>query len=360
MRARRRTSFRAFSRQAGFSLIELMVALVLGLVVIGGVINIFLTNQQASRSNEDLGRLQESSRVSFELMAREIRQTGGNPCGALVTANVLDNAANLWWANWDPRGTLEGFDAGVEATGIVAIGNGVGERTNNSSAIRMLSGGMFDGIPITAHDAGTGVVTLDRTNHGFVNGDYVVICDGETAAIAQVTATSTAGVGSITHGLGGAVAAVANVSVGRPGNCSIALAFPTPANCATANAKTFAAGGYVTRYSASTWFVGNNVRGGTSLFRIGPNDVAPVEVTDGVTNMTIEYLTMSPAPVGIAADWVNAAAIAAWVPTAAAPAAVVAVRLQLDMQSLDNSGTDRAPLRRQLIHVVNLRNRAVP
>ena len=354
MSARRSSLFRAFPRQAGFSLIELMVALVLGLVVVGGVINIFLTNQQASRSNEDLGRLQESSRVSFELMAREIRQVGGNPCGALVTANVLNDAPNLWWANWDPRGTLEGFDAGVEATGIVAIGNGVGERTNNSSAIRVLSGGMFDGVPITAHDAGTGVVTLDRTNHGFVNGDYVVICDAETAAIAQVTATSTAGVGSITHGLGGAVAAVANVSVGRPGNCSIALAHPTPPNCATANTKTFAAGGYVTRYSANTWFVGNNIRGGTSLFRIGPNDVAPVEVTDGVTNMTIEYLTMSPAPVGIAADWVNAAA------TAPAPAVVVAVRLQLDMQSLDNSGTDRAPLRRQLIHVVSLRNRAVP
>jgi type IV pilus assembly protein PilW len=219
---------------------------------------------------------------------------------------------------------------------------------------------MFDGVPITAHDPATGVVTLDRTNHGFVEGDYVVICDGETAAIAQVTATSTAGVGSITHAVGGAVAAVANVSVGRPGNCAIGLAFPTPAACATASAKTFAAGGYVTRFSANTWFVGNNVRGGTSLFRIGPNDVAPVEVTDGVTNMTIEYLTMSPAPAGIAADWVNAAGIATWVPTALAPAVVVAVRLQLDMESLNNTGTDQAPLRRQLIHVVNLRNRAAP
>lgn len=360
MSAHRRHSSPTAARQAGFSLIELMVALVLGLVVIGGVINIFLTNQQASRSNEDLGRLQESSRISFELMAREIRQAGGNPCGALVTANVLNNAENLWWANWDPRGTLEGFDAGVEATGIVAIGNAVGERTNNSSAIRVLSGGMFDGVPITGHNPATGVVSLATTNHGFVEGDYVVICDGETAAIAQVTATSNAGIGSITHGVGGAVAAVANVSVGRPGNCSSELAFPSGLNCASSVSKTFAVGGYVTRYSASTWYVGNNARGGTSLFRIGPNDVAPVEVTDGVTNMTIEYLTMSPAPAGIATDWVNAAAIATWVPTAATPAAVVAVRLQLDMQSLNNTGTDQAPLRRQLIHVVNLRNRAAP
>lgn len=367
MSARRMSASPTVARQSGFSLIELMVALVLGLVVIGGVINIFLTNQQASRSNEDLGRLQESSRLSFELMAREIRQAGGNPCGALVTANVLDNSTTSWWANWEQGGTLEGFGAGEAATGIVNIGAGVGERTNNSAAIRVLSGGMFDGVPITAHDAATGVVSLARTNHGFVEGDYVVICDSETAAIAQVTAASSAGVGSITHGLGGASAATSTAPA-RPGNCSSNLDFPTPVppGCAGANPKTFDAGGYVTRYSANTWFVGNNARGGTSLFRIGPNDLAPVEVTDGVANMTIEYLTRTNNT--MATDWVDATAIAAWVPPAPPPApavappfaAVVAVRIQLDMQSLNNTGTDQAPLRRQLIHVVNLRNRAVP
>lgn len=70
-----RTSTRR--RQGGFSLIELMVALVLGLVLIGGVINIFVTNQQAFRTNENLARLQENARISFELTAREIRQAGG-------------------------------------------------------------------------------------------------------------------------------------------------------------------------------------------------------------------------------------------------------------------------------------------
>jgi type IV pilus assembly protein PilW len=339
--------------QAGFSLIELMVALLLGLVVIGGVINIFLTNQQSSRSNEDLGRLQESARLSFELMAREVRQVGGNPCGAQVTANVLNNAGTAWWASWDAS-TLQGFGAGVAATGIVNIGAGVGERTNNSDALRVLSGGMFNGVPITSHDAATGVVTLSTINHGFVANNYVVICDGESAAIAQVTASSAAGVGSITHAVGGAVPAVPNVSVGRPGNCSIGINFPT--NCATPNSRAFAAGGYVTRYSANTWFVGNNARGGTSLFRIGPDDLIPVEVVDGVTDMTIDYLTTNGTT--MANDWVDATAITDWTP--AATNQVVAVRLQLDLQSLNNTGTDQAPLRRQLIHVVNLRNRATP
>ncbi|PZO16178.1 MAG: pilus assembly protein PilW [Burkholderiales bacterium] len=340
-------------RQAGFSLIELMVALVLGLVVIGGVINIFLTNQQSSRSNEDLGRLQESARLSFELMAREVRQSGGNLCGAQVTANVLNiNAGNDWWANWD-GGTLRGYAPTVEATGIVAIGAGVGQRTNNSDALKVLSGGMFNGVPITSHDAATGVVTLATTNHGFAADNYVVICDGESAAIAQATAVSNAGVGTITHGVGGAAAATSTTPA-RPGNCAIGINFPAP--CATPNSRNFAAGGYVTRYSANTWFVGNNARGGTSLFRIGPDDLVPVEVAEGVINMTIEYLTTNGTV--LANDWVDATTITNWTPTAANQ--VVAVRLQLDLQSLNRTGTDQAPLRRQLIHVVNLRNRATP
>lgn len=339
-------------RQAGFSLIELMVALLLGLVVIGGVINIFLTNQQSSRTNEDLGRLQESARLSFELMAREVRQVGGNTCGAQVTANVLNNAGTSWWANWD-AGTLQGFGAGVAATGIVNIGSGVGERTNNSDALRVLSGGMFNGVPIASHNAATGVVTLSTINHGFVAGNYVVICDGQSAAIAQVTAASSAGVGTVTHGVGGAAAATSTIPA-RPGNCAIGINFPAP--CATPNARAFAAGGYVTRYSANTWFVGNNVRGGTSLFRIGPDDLVPVEVVDGVTDMTIDYLTSNGTT--LANDWVDATAITDWTP--AATNQVVAVRLQLDLQSQNNTGTDQAPLRRQLIHVVNLRNRSTP
>jgi type IV pilus assembly protein PilW len=351
MSAHRAERPKALCQQRGFSLVELMVALVLGLIVIGGVVNIFLTNQQASRSNEDLSRMQEGARLSFELMAREVRQVGGNTCGAQIMANVLNNAGTDWWANWNAS-ALQGFAAGDEATGIVAIGTGVLQRTDDSDALKILSGSMFNGVPIAGHDAATGVVTLSTVNHGFVAGNYVVICDAESAAIAQVTAASAAGVGSITHAQSLPVAAVPNVSVGRPGNCSIGINFPT--NCVTANSRSFAAGGYVTRYSANTWFVGNNDRGRRSLFRVGPDDIVPVEMVEGVVNMTIDYLTFNGTT--MANDWVDAAAITDWSPAAADQ--VVAVRLMLDLESTSNTGTDQAPLRRQLIHVVNLRNRA--
>ena len=53
----------------GFTLIELMIAMLLGLIVVGGVSSIFLANQQTYRSNEALSEVQDGARVSFEICA---------------------------------------------------------------------------------------------------------------------------------------------------------------------------------------------------------------------------------------------------------------------------------------------------
>src|SRR3546814_11282613 len=71
-----RSRSRSGSGQAGFSLVELMISLVLGLIVLGGVTTVFPSHQQSYRSNEGLSQLQENSRIAFELMAHDIRQPG--------------------------------------------------------------------------------------------------------------------------------------------------------------------------------------------------------------------------------------------------------------------------------------------
>src|SRR5690606_16585162 len=72
----------AARRQGGATLIELMIALLLGLVVVAAASGLFLTNKRVYASTETLNRIQENGRVSFELMSRDIREAGGNPCGA--------------------------------------------------------------------------------------------------------------------------------------------------------------------------------------------------------------------------------------------------------------------------------------
>jgi len=64
--------------QAGFSLVEFMIALTLGLVVLLAVGSIFIGSQQTYRVQEDNARIQESGRYALEMIGRSIRQAGTN------------------------------------------------------------------------------------------------------------------------------------------------------------------------------------------------------------------------------------------------------------------------------------------
>ncbi len=57
----------------GLTLVELMVALTLGLIVTLVVVNVFLSNREVYRVNEQLARLQENARYALEVLARDRR-----------------------------------------------------------------------------------------------------------------------------------------------------------------------------------------------------------------------------------------------------------------------------------------------
>lgn len=327
----RRTGRPGLPRMRGFSLIELMVALVLGLIIVGGVVSLFVSNQQAARANEGLGRLQENARVAFELMAREVRQAGGNPCGAVVTSNLLVPTTN-WWSDWD-GGVIQGYDQTQDTPTMVPFGANVGQRVAGTHALRVLSGGMFNGSIITAHDLATQTISLNTTNHGLTAGDPAVICDGESAAIVQLSAASIVPGGAVRH------------------QTAPNLGFPV------GSPKTFQGNGLVTRYTANFWYVGVNPRGGTSLYRIDRGGV-PQEVAEGVTNLQATFLTRNQNNAALANDWVAASAVTDW--SNAALNLPVAVRLIFTLRTTGALGTDQAPLQRQMFHVINLRNRPAP
>lgn len=78
-------------QQKGLSLIELMIAMVIGLVLLAGVIGIFLSTQQTNRTQEAMSRVQESARIAIELIARDIRESGQSICaGSESITNLLD------------------------------------------------------------------------------------------------------------------------------------------------------------------------------------------------------------------------------------------------------------------------------
>ncbi len=62
--------------EQGFSLIELMIAMLLGLILIAGVINLFLASSQTYRLQEAMFRVQESGRFALDVMLRDLRDAG--------------------------------------------------------------------------------------------------------------------------------------------------------------------------------------------------------------------------------------------------------------------------------------------
>jgi len=85
-----RAIFRAPHKQSGLSLVELMVAMTIGLFLMLVVANLFIGSKQTYRNQDNLSRLQENGRFAISLMAKNIREAGYhsmvfNPPGTMYT-----------------------------------------------------------------------------------------------------------------------------------------------------------------------------------------------------------------------------------------------------------------------------------
>ncbi len=78
-------------QQSGMTLIEIMVALLIGAFLLGGVLQIFIGSKQTYRVQENLFRLQENARFAMYFLSKDIRRAGLQGCPSIrsVTANVV-------------------------------------------------------------------------------------------------------------------------------------------------------------------------------------------------------------------------------------------------------------------------------
>ena len=131
------------SAAGGFTLIELMIAMVLGLVVIAGVVSVFLASQQSYRTNQALGDVQDGSRIAFEMMARDIRDAGLTGCGnGGRVGNVLNAAPGgtgtpAWWADWG--NAVHGYGSGTAtADPALTVGTAATNQVSGTDSLQLL------------------------------------------------------------------------------------------------------------------------------------------------------------------------------------------------------------------------------
>ena len=81
------------SKQAGLSLVELMIALVLGLVVISAVVNTYVGSTRSSRFSQGLQQMQENGRYGITTLQRGLRLAGYSPEGDLEPFDIPASSA---------------------------------------------------------------------------------------------------------------------------------------------------------------------------------------------------------------------------------------------------------------------------
>jgi type IV pilus assembly protein PilW len=83
-------------RQTGLTLVEILIALLLGAFLIGGILQIFSSSKQTNRMEENLSRMQENARFAMDRIARDVRQAGYRECltAAIVPITGTNGATN--------------------------------------------------------------------------------------------------------------------------------------------------------------------------------------------------------------------------------------------------------------------------
>lgn len=134
-------------RQSGFTMIELIVALALGLVLVAGTVIIFVQNNRSATQDEEISRVLENGRFAMRLLGRELAMSGF--WGRFLDIDTTTNHASV----------VLGQDCGdgsVWVTETDAL-----QLLNNSSAAAVAAA--FACLPSADVVTGTDVIAIKRT-----------------------------------------------------------------------------------------------------------------------------------------------------------------------------------------------------
>ncbi|MCB1759218.1 MAG: PilW family protein [Gammaproteobacteria bacterium] len=329
-------------RMAGFGLVEILIAMVLGLVLTIGMINVFLSSKQAYRTQDALSVIQENGRYVMEVLSRTIRMAGYQGCGnlAAVIPNVLANGmpgSGTYSANQAIRGYAYNGSSFSPLYGDVSSSSddpvsvaantdmltvsraelvtGCGNRLSSSM------GSDSEALSINGLKSGSGACELDFTTPG---NEYMLITDCETSDLFRVTdLKESGGVITIEHGAG--------------------------SNSSARLSKHYATDAQVFRFIHSDFYVKNNSFGQPALF-LRENGGVEQELVDGVQDLTLLYGEDTDSD--LAADQYTAG------PSVADWSDVTSVRITLTLASKANNITvTGGQLTQTMTATIGLRNK---
>jgi len=289
--------YRFNHQQRGVSLVELMIAMLLGLFLMIGVIQVFVSSKSTYTAQESLSRVQESGRHATALLTRDIRMAGYTGCGGQASNfnNRLDldeDSSEEFIHNFttgifgsEASGTGPGDDldlgAGDPDTGwSPALPDGVGDADiqplpgSDVFMVRGPTSAEISAFTASGNPIGQAAQFQISGDHSLQPGDIVIVSDCTNTAMLQIT-NNVDQSDSIANAAG----------CGQYDPCNL--------NPATWEEEDFISGdATVARIEASVFFVALDDQGTPALYRqvlSGNDPPGPQAIAEGVENMQILY-----------------------------------------------------------------------
>ena len=262
-------------RDGGFTVIELMVAMAISLLLLGGVVAIFVSSKGTYERLERLSRTQESGRFALDAIVRDIRSAGYMGCSRPSTwANTLAGTPTTTLA-WNFADAIQGYEFQSGSTWLPAAPTGL---TNISTGAVNGSDALVLRVPMLTSTGATlrltdkmglqtGTMQIAALPSGasqalHIN-DVVMLADCHARAVFQITAYDPA-TGVIDHAATGTA----------PGNATNDLGHAFEANSQIVPVRTVA------------YYVGT-AGGRTSLWRVAGTTAE--ELIEGVERMELRF-----------------------------------------------------------------------
>ncbi len=281
-------------RAHGFSIVELMVALVLGAGVTLGIISMFSNTQESGAVLQGQARVQDNARYAIDFVGRSLRMTGF--VGCVSRPDALRSALNGEFANVPYRAAMQtmtqGFDGGdggarawspalttlprlvaaTENADTVAPGTDVLVIRQAASESRLAVAQVNSASNLT--------MRMPAVVADFGVGDFALVSDCTKATLFQITGAAAAGANYVLQHSAGGASAPGNATASLPGFNEAASVYGIDASVFTVRTTVY--------YVAPGAGTNNRDEAPMSLWRKFGDDAA-VELVEGVRDMEVAY-----------------------------------------------------------------------
>lgn len=247
--------------QQGLSLVELLIAMGLGLVLMGGVIHVFLSSRTVFSTQQAISRVQESGRLAMEFIAEDTRMAGYMGCLQRGTSPVIDiTNPDSFWENFEEplRGySASGLPGNINLNPAPLDGTDV-------LVIRSASGAMHY---LSEQNINNSLKVYPGSNQGVTikSNEPVVVSSCINARVFHPSAVSSSGTGGATT--------ITHIGGWGEGN---------------GKAERFDIGAEVIPVATTIYYVANNPANRPALYqKTGANPA--VEVIEGIESMALTF-----------------------------------------------------------------------